>query len=89
MMIANHDMIFELDESYDLQFDHEFLFERIDLEIGGCCIDILYNEQIKIWNKIYELEVKKIGYKLHFQIPFGKLNKGNGILISECEFKAI
>ena len=87
-MISNPVIIFELDESSDLQFCHEFVFESIEL-ISSLHIDKLYNTQIKIWNKIYGFEVKKIGSKIYFPIPFEALSKGNGILISYCKFQDI
>lgn len=87
-MISNPVIIFELDESSDLQFCHEFVFESIELS-SSLHIDTLYNTQIKIWNTIYGFEVKKIGSKIYFPIPFEALSKGNGILILHCKFQDI
>lgn len=88
-LISNPIIIFELDDDYNLEFDLDFIFDFIELSIGGNMIDKLYNEQIKIYNNVYGLEAKKIGSKVFYPIPFASMNFGNGILFSKCTFQQI
>jgi len=83
-IISNPVIVFELDSNLDLEFDLEYVFSNITLEIGGSSIDRLDNKQIQIYNKIYGLEVKKIGSKIFYPIPFECMINGQGILKSKC-----
>lgn len=88
VMIANPVIILNLKSSAYV-FNDDSLFKKIEFFVGGNCLDVMNNEQIKIWNKIHGLEFKKFGSKIYFPIPFDILNKGNGILISELKFQDI
>jgi hypothetical protein len=90
-LISNPVMIFELDEDKDneFEFDIDFILDSIELSIGGSQIDKLYDEQIKMYNKIYGLDIKKIGSKVFYPIPFASMNIGNGILSSKCKYHEI
>lgn len=72
------------EENYDFEFDVDFLFDHIELVIGGNTIDILYDEQIKIYNIIYALKVEKISSKFYFPIPFYCMNNDYGLFAYKC-----
>lgn len=89
-LISNPIFIFELDEeNYDLEFDIDSVFDYIELKIGGLTIDKLYDEQIKIYNLIYGFEIKKVGSKIFYPIPFYCMNNGYGIFASKCKYNNI
>lgn len=81
-IMSNPVLVFEIDDSLDLEFDLNNLFCDISLEIGGARIDKLFDKQILIYNKIYGLETKKIDSKIFYPIPFGCMNNGQGLIIS-------
>jgi hypothetical protein len=88
-LISNPTIIFELDEDGEFEFDINYVFDNIELSIGGSQIDKLFNSQIKMYNRIYGLNVEKNGLKIFYPIPFALMNNGNGILSSKCKYNDI
>ena len=88
-LVLNPVIIFDLDEDGEFEFDIDFILDSIELSIGCYHIDRLYDEQIKMYNKIYRLDIKKIGSKVYYPIPFASMNIGNGILSSKCKYNEI
>lgn len=85
-LLLNPIIVMELDETSDLEFDTSNIFNYIELDIGGSQIDKLYTNQLKIYQAIKGYEIKKIGSKIFFPLPFDAFNKDEGIIISKCKF---
>lgn len=88
-LLLNPIIIMELDETSDLEFDVSDIFKYIELEIGGSRIDKLYSNQLKIYQAIKGYEIKKVGSKIFYPIPFDAFNKDEGIIASKCKFYEI
>ena len=82
-MIYNPVMIFELEENSEFEFDVENIINKIELIIGGCRYDILYDIHIKTLQKIYGLKIMKNNSTIFYPIPFECMLKENGIFLSE------
>lgn len=88
-LLLNPIIIIEVDETSDLEFDISDVFDNIDLQIGGYTIDKLYCNQLKIYQAIKGYEIERVGSKIFFPLPFGALNKDEGIIISKCKLSSI
>ena len=99
-LILNPILVFELDENngnngnnenngYNDELDIDSIISNIYLEIGGSTIFKLWDQQIKIYNKIYKLESKKIGSKIFYPVPILQMINGNGLLFSKCKYHEI
>ena len=84
-LILNPMLVFELDENNgnDDGLDIDSKISDISMKIGGYTSK-LQDQQIKIYNKIYGLESKKIGSKIFYPIPILQMINGNGLLFSKC-----
>lgn len=89
-LVSNPVIIFELDDDNDeFEFDLDYVFDDIELNIGYSQIDKINDVQIKIYNIVYGLDIKKIGSKIYYPIPFPSLVNENGIIISKCKYHDI
>lgn len=83
-LILNPVMIIELEEEendFDLVFDISNVFVSIKLVNAGTYFDELYSHTyISILNKIYGLEIKKVGSKIFYPLPFECMCEANGLL---------
>lgn len=84
-LLLNPIIIMELDETSDFEFDTSNIFHNIGFIIGGQQIDKLYSNQLKIYQAIKGYEIKKIGSKIFFPLPFDGFNKDEGIIMSKCK----
>lgn len=88
-LISNPIIIFELYEDEEFEFDLDYLFNTIEINIGSVSVDKIYDIQIKIYNIVYGLNIKKIGSKIYYPIPFSSLVNGNGIINSKCKYNDV
>lgn len=88
-LLLNPIIIMELDETYDLEFDTSNIFNYVIFLIGGSKIDELCTNQLKIYQAIKGYEIKKVGSKIFFPLPFNAFNKDEGIIISKCKFHEV
>ena len=83
-VISNPIIIIELNNEFS-EFVPEKIFSSIFFEIGGIQIDKLSSSnEIKIFQQLYGLEIKRFGNKVFFPIPINCLLKSNGILMPKC-----
>lgn len=88
-LLLNPIIVMELDETSDLEFDTSNIFNYIELNIGGSCIDKLYSNQLKIYQAIKGYEIKKVDSKIFFPLPFDAFNKDEGLIILKSKFYEI
>jgi hypothetical protein len=88
-LLVNPIIIIEIDETFDLEFDTSNILDKISLEIGGTEIDRLYSNQLKIYQAKKGYEIKKIGSKIFYPLPFDSFDKDEGIMTSKCKLHEI
>lgn len=88
-ILLNPIIIIELDETNDLEFDTSNIFNNIELDVGGCRIDKIFTNQFKIYQAMKGYEIKKVGSKIFYPLPFDVFNKDDGIIISKCKLHDI
>ena len=79
-LITNFLFVIEL-KNENIEINVNKIFDKISLEIAGISILRLYKHQIPILQSFYGLEVKRVGNKIYYPIPFECGLNGNGILV--------
>jgi len=84
-ILLNPIIVIELDETNNLEFDASNIFNNIELVDGGCRIDKIFTNQLKIYQAMKGYEIKKVGSKIFYPLPFDAFNKDEGLIVSKCK----
>ena len=88
-LLLNPIIIIELDETTDLEFDPTNIINSIELSIGSSQIDKLYLNQLKIYQAIKGLDIKKIDSKIFYPVPIDSFIQNEGLLVSKLSYYCI
>lgn len=87
-LISNPVLI--LTTSNTVEYDANKILNKIELNIENSQIDCLHNNnQVYIYQKLYNLQTRVIGNKIFIPLPINCLLKKNGLFVQKCSSQDI